>query len=66
MPISKENLNFLTELEKNNDRDWFTANKNEYIKQHENTISFADELLEKLNQHDVIETLNGKKSLYRI
>ena len=66
MPISKENLNFLTELEKNNDRDWFTANKNEYIKQHENTISFADELLEKLNQHYVIETLNGKKSLYRI
>jgi uncharacterized protein (TIGR02453 family) len=66
MPISKDNLSFLSQLEKNNDRDWFTTNKETYQKQLENTIYFADELLSKLNQHDVIETLNGKKSLYRI
>lgn len=66
MPILKENLTFLTQLQKNNNRDWFTENKQIYIKQHENIISFADELLSKLNQHDVIETLNGKKSLFRI
>lgn len=66
MPISKSDFNFLTQLEKNNDRDWFTANKNVYQASLENIISFADELLVKLNRHDVIETLNGKKSLYRI
>lgn len=66
MPISKDNLTFLSQLKKNNNRDWFTAHKEEYQKQHENIISFADDLLSKLNEHDVIETLNGKKSLFRI
>jgi len=66
MPISKNDFNFLTQLEKNNDRDWFTANKEKYIVSHENIISFADELLTRLNKHDVIETLSGKNSLYRI
>ncbi len=66
MAITQENFLFLKELAKNNNRDWFTENKAEYQKQHENVIAFADELLGKLNQHDSIETLNGKKSLYRI
>ena len=66
MAITPENLSFLKELANNNNRDWFTTNKIEYQKQHENVISFADELLGKLNQHDTIETINGKKSLYRI
>ncbi|MEJ6583999.1 MAG: DUF2461 domain-containing protein [Crocinitomicaceae bacterium] len=66
MPISKNDFNFLNKLEKNNDRDWFTANKEEYQTSHESLIAFADAVLEKLNRHDVIETLNGKKSLYRI
>lgn len=64
--ITKDNFAFLNKLKKNNDRDWFTENKPEYIAQHENMISFADELLLKVNEHDNIETLNGKKSLYRI
>lgn len=66
MPISKNDFHFLTELEKNNNRDWFTENKETYQASLENIISFADEVLSKLNRHDVIETLNGKKSLFRI
>jgi uncharacterized protein (TIGR02453 family) len=66
MPISKSDFNFLTELEKNNNRDWFTENKGTYQASLDNIISFADEVLVKLNRHDVIETLNGKKSLFRI
>lgn len=66
MPISKNDFNFLVKLEKNNDRDWFTANKGEYQASLENVVAFADEVLIKLNQHDVIETPNGKKSLFRI
>ncbi len=66
MPISKSDFNFLIQLEKNNNRDWFTENKELYLSSHENIISFADEVLTKLNRHDVIETLNGKKSLFRI
>lgn len=64
--ITKANFQFLKELKSNNNRDWFNANKDEYLIQHQNTIDFADALLTKLNTHDNIETLNGKKSLFRI
>ena len=64
--LTKESLEFLTTLKANNDRDRFNANKDEYLKQHETIIEFADELLEKLNKHDNIETPTGKKSLFRI
>ena len=47
MPISKSDFNFLTELEKNNNRDWFTENKGTYQASLDNIISFADEVLVK-------------------
>ena len=64
--LSQSNLDFLIQLEKNNNRDWFTENKKRYEKEHEQIVEFADELLGKMNQHDTIETATGKKSLYRI
>lgn len=64
--ISKGNFKFLQDLKKNNNRDWFQENKPEYEKNHQDIIAFADELLSKLNEHDLIETPSGKKSLYRI
>jgi len=64
--ISKDSIAFLKKLSKNNDRDWFQENKDEYVKQHEGMIAFADELLGLMNEHDNIETVSGKKSLYRI
>lgn len=64
--IKKSNLDFLVELSKNNDRDWFQENKARYVEEHENVIAFADELLDLMNVHDSIETPTGKKSLYRI
>lgn len=64
--LSKSNLEFLQNLKKNNNRDWFTENKKEYEKQHAETISFAEAVLAEMQKHDNIETLNGKKSLMRI
>lgn len=64
--INNDNFNFLKSLAKNNDRDWFTANKSTYENQHLNTIDFADELLILMNKHDNIENASGKKSLMRI
>lgn len=66
MSISKDNFRFLAELSANNDRDWFTKNKPRYEAQLANTVGFAEELLSRMNLHDVIETPSGKKSLYRI
>lgn len=64
--LTKTNLQFLKDLKTNNNRDWFNDHKEEYLKQHQNTIDFADSLLELLNKHDNIETPTGKKSLFRI
>lgn len=64
--IAKHNLSFLEELKKNNNRDWFQEHKATYQKNHEEIIAFADEVLKKLNEHDLIETESGKKSLFRI
>lgn len=64
--ITAENLQFLKELSENNNRDWFTENKQRYVVQHENTIEFADEVLSLMQKHDSIENPTGKKSLMRI
>lgn len=64
--IPASSLTFLKDLKKNNNRDWFTENKKHYQAEHEHIISFADALLLKMNEHDVIETPTGKKSLFRI
>ena len=64
--ISSTNFDFLNKVAVNNNREWFAENKDEYIRQHQNMIDFADDLLQSVNKHDNIETLNGKKSLYRI
>lgn len=64
--ISKSSFEFLKALKANNNREWFNENKDEYQIQHQNIIDFADELLEKLKEHDNIETPSGKKSLFRI
>ncbi len=66
MQIEKSTYNFLKELSKNNNRDWFTKNKNRYTEAHENTIAFADALLVEMRKHDNIETSSGKESLFRI
>lgn len=66
MTIPKSVFDFLKKLKKNNNRDWFNANKEVYLKQHEFMIEFADSLLSEMQKHDHIETPTGKKSLHRI
>ena len=64
--ITASSFQFLEDLAKNNNRDWFTENKKRYQKELDTIIGFADALLLKMNEHDVIETPTGKKSLFRI
>lgn len=63
--ISNSSLNFLEELKKNNDREWFNVHKAEFLVEQGKIEQLADSLLQQLNLHDVIETPSGKKSLYR-
>ncbi|MEP1093896.1 MAG: DUF2461 domain-containing protein [Cyclobacteriaceae bacterium] len=62
----KKTFDFLRILDKNNNREWFQSNKNQYVEAHEEMIGFADLLIEEMNKHDVIQTDSGKRSLYRI
>lgn len=64
IPVSA--LNFLEKLKANNNRDWFNAHKEEFVTEQGFIEDYASALLHKLSAHDVIETVSGKKSLYRI
>lgn len=57
---------FLKQLKKNNNRDWFNNHKDTYIAELAHLEAFADALLIEMNKHDVLETETGKKSLFRI
>ena len=64
--IKKESIGFLKKLSKNNNREWFNANKDKYVDAHDNIVAFADALIREMNKHDTIETASGKQSLMRI
>lgn len=64
--IHKSTFGFLTKLSRNNNREWFTTHKEQYINAQQNAEQFIEALISKMNLHDQIETASGKKSLYRI
>ncbi len=64
--INPSNLEFLKQLKKHNNRDWFNKHKDCYLKELKDLELFADDLLVMMNGHDKIETPSGKKSLFRI
>lgn len=60
--ISKATFDFLKELEKNNNKEWFEANKATF-KSHETAVkSFFEAVKDKLSHHDEIE----KMKMFRI
>jgi uncharacterized protein (TIGR02453 family) len=66
MVLQQHNFDFLKALAQNNNRDWFMANKDKYEAALENSIAFAEAVLQGLQSVDEIETVSGKKSLMRI
>lgn len=64
IPVSS--LDFLKLLKENNNREWFNARKDVFLKEQSFIENFAEALLHEMNQHDLIDTPSGKKSLHRI
>jgi uncharacterized protein (TIGR02453 family) len=62
----KSIFNFLSSLKANNNREWFEENKDRYKEAHQNAIVFADALITEMNKVDYIDTVSGKKALFRI
>lgn len=64
--IQQSTFDFLKELSANNNRDWFADHKPHYEAARENVAEFADALLRRLSASDELETISGKKSMFRI
>ena len=60
--LDKSVFRFLKDLEKNNNRDWFTENKPTYLAANEHFKALAQEIHEGMQQQDDIE----KMKVYRI
>ncbi len=65
--LSPEVFGFLKKLNKNNNREWFTENKNLYTESQHNVIVFLEDLLKEMSEFDEeLAKIDAKKSLFRI
>ena len=65
--LSKDTLKFLKDLEKNNNRDWFQANKKRFDSAQDNLTAFADYLIGEVGKFDdAVATLDPKSCVFRI
>ena len=55
--LSKDVIGFLSRLKKNNNREWFNANKKEFQGIQADVKSFYEDLMEAMKTHDDIEKL---------
>lgn len=65
--LAKETLDFLKKLEKNNNREWFTANKNLFESANNNVIAVTDDLIGRIGKFDPsVAGLDPKSCVFRI
>lgn len=64
--VSSSSLQFLRDLKENNNRPWFNENKSRYQEAQAEMAALAESLIERMNGHDELEPVTGKKSLFRI
>lgn len=66
MLIEKSTYDFLKALARNNNREGFQKNKDRYLASQQNMIQWVDALIQKMEEHDQLQTKTGKEALYRI
>ena len=65
--LAKETVDFLKKLAKNNNRDWFNANKNAFVRANDNVIALTGELMSRISKFDPeIAGLDPKSCVFRI
>jgi uncharacterized protein (TIGR02453 family) len=64
--IQKSTFEFLKDLSKHNNRNWFNKKKERYLEELQHMIVFADHLLKLMQTHDELENTSGKSTLFRI
>lgn len=67
MIIEKSTFDFLKALKKNNNREWFAANKSKYETAKQNFEDFVTELIKQIAKFDKrVEGVEPKKCIFRI
>ena len=65
--FTKETIKFLNELKKNNNREWFNANKSRYIAQVKDPFEiFIGDLIEAMNPYFESLPIAPKDAIFRI
>ena len=65
--LAKETIDFLRKLEKNNDRDWFNANKPAFVKANDNVIAVTGDLISRISKFDPqVSGIDPKSCVFRI
>ncbi len=65
--VSNSTLQFLKDLNKNNNREWFSENKDRYLAAQANVAEFVELLIEETGKFDAeIQKLDAKKAMFRI
>jgi uncharacterized protein (TIGR02453 family) len=65
--INKSTLEFLSDLKKHNDREWFRKNRNRYLEAKSNYESFIQAVIEKITLFDpILKGLEASSCTYRI
>lgn len=65
--LTKETIDFLKKLEKNNNREWFTANKKLFDAANNNVIAVTDNLIGRIAKFDPsVAGLDPKSCVFRI
>lgn len=65
--LAKETVDFLKKLDKNNNRDWFNANKDAFVKANDNVIAVTEDLLGRIAKFDLLVSgIDPKSCVFRI
>jgi len=62
----KKTFQFLKQLKSNNNREWFANNKLLYEESHAEMLQLAQDVIGSMVEHDNIETVSPKRSVFRI
>jgi len=65
--LAKETVDFFKKLAKNNNRDWFNANKDTFVRANDNVIAVTGELISRISRFDPeIAGIDPKSCVFRI
>jgi uncharacterized protein (TIGR02453 family) len=67
MTIQKDTFQFLKDIKKHNDRDWFAKNKDRYVAANDDFIQFVQTLIDQIGKFDkAIAGADAKQAVFRI